>query len=519
MGGNPLRVHLPALRFGNSPTGIHQGLETGCGLAEAIGNKTYNLSRRHSNSSLLQGIGRASCGNSNLSSRKSRAYDKSRKVYSNPSNRDGVSGFSSQLCDLNIVSSKRHDKEGKEGMSGGHGLSPNYYQTANKTVRSSLFHYPGSFSSSPPLPPLTGGKKRSIRSRPLLRLTDISPSSRIRETDLVERQFRGMEWKGSRFWNSRYGNRDRCFAQGLGSILHGGFHWRAMGPGGNPAPYQLSGTASGSFCHTNVCKRQSSYEGLPAYGQHDSSPLYKQDGMNKIPHSRTFGCRSVELVSRSPDSHRGPVHSRSSECTSRQGIQSHVRSSRLETRPQGLFRVKSTVGSFGSRPICFAPHHSTTLLLQLATRPSRRSHGRVFTGLDLSTRVCIPTIRAHRPMPAKTSRPGGVSSSISSSGLEIPTVVPVTARVMYSQSSSSTTVSRPFDTSGGNASVGSAPTSRMAAISRSYSEAGISKGRKNYSLLPGEKVPPLHIPQLGENGIAGAVNGKLIQFSHQLNAY
>ena len=34
------------------------------------------------------------------------------------------------------------------------------------------------------------------------------------------------------------------------------------------------------------------------------------------------------------------------------------------------------------------------------------------------------------------------------------------------------------------------------------------KGRKNYSLLPGEKVPPLHIPQLGENGIAGAVNGK-----------
>ena len=271
-------------------------------------------------------------------------------------------------------------------------------------------------------------------------------------------------------------NRDRCFAQGLGSILHGGFHWRAMGPGGNQAPYQLSGTASGSFCHTNVCKRQSSYEGLPAYGQHDSSPLYKQDGGNKIPHSRTFGCRSVELVFRSPDSHRGPVHSRSSECTSRQEIQSHVRSSRLETRPQGLFRLKSTVGSFGSQPICFAPHRSTTSLLQLATRPSRRSHGRVFTGLDLSTRVCIPTIRANRPMPAKTSRPGGVSSSISSSGLEIPTVVPVTARVMYSQSSSSTTISRPFDTSGGTASVGSAPTSRMAAISRSYSEAGISQG-------------------------------------------
>ena len=361
-------------------------------------------------------------------------------------------------------------------MSGGHGLSHNYYQTTNKTVRSSLFHYPGSFSSSPPLPPLTGGKKRSIRSRALLRLTDISPSSGIRGTDLVERQFGGMEREGSRFWNSRYGNRDRCFAQGLGSILHGGFHWRAMDRGGNPAPYQLSGAASGSFCHTNVCKRQSPNEGLPAYGQHDSSPLHKQDGGNKIPHSSTSGCRSVELVSRTPDSHRGSVHSRSSECTSRQGIQSHVRSSRLETRPQSLCRVKSAVGSIGSRPICFAPHRSATSLLQLATRPPRRSHGCVFTGLDLSKRVCIPTIRADRPMPAKTSGSGGVSSSTSSSSLEITTVVPVTARVMHSQSSSSTTVSRPFDTSGGNASVGSASTSRMAAISRSYSEAGISQG-------------------------------------------
>ena len=201
------------------------------------------------------------------------------------------------------------------------------------------------------------------------------------------------------------------------------------------------------------------------------------------------------------------------------GIQSHVRSSRMKTRPQSLCRVKSAVGSIGSRPICFAPHRSATSLLQLATRPPRRSHGCVFTGLDLNKRVCIPTIRADRPIPAKTSRSGGVSSSTSSSSLEIPTVVPVTARVRHSQSSSSTTVSRPFDTSGGNASVGSASTSRMAAITRSYSEAGISQGRKNYSLPPGGKAPALHIPRLGENGIAGAMNGKLIQFSHQLSAY
>ena len=51
--GNSLRIHLPTLPFGSNPTGIHQGLETGGGLVEAIGNKAYNLSRRHSNSSPL----------------------------------------------------------------------------------------------------------------------------------------------------------------------------------------------------------------------------------------------------------------------------------------------------------------------------------------------------------------------------------------------------------------------------------------------------------------------------------
>ena len=159
------------------------------------------------------------------------------------------------ICDLNIVCSKRQDKEGEEGMSGGHGLSPNYYIRQLTKLLGLLSSTIQQFSSPPPLPPLTGGKKRSIRSRSPLRLTDITPSSRIRGTDLAERQFGGMEWKGSRFWNSRYGNRDRCFAQGLGSILHGGFRWRAMDRGGNPAPYQLSGTVSGSFCHTNVCMR------------------------------------------------------------------------------------------------------------------------------------------------------------------------------------------------------------------------------------------------------------------------
>ena len=42
---------------------------------------------------------------------------------------------------------------------------------------------------------------------------------------------------------------------------------------------------------------------------------------------------------------------------------------------------------------------------------------------------------------------------------------------------------------------------------------------KTCSLPPGERVPLPLTPQLGENGIAGAVNGSLVQFFHQLIVY
>ena len=243
-------------------------------------------------------------------------------------------------------------------------------------------------------------------------------------------------------------------------------------------------------------------------------------GGDKIPHSRTFGCRSVELVSRTPDSHRDSVHSRSSECTSRQGIQSHVRSSRLETRPQSLCRVKSAVGSFGSRPICFAPHRSTTSLLQLATRPSRRSPGCVFTELDLSIQgfAFPPFALIGRCLRKLLDQ--GVSRLVLVAPvwkfqpwypllpelcIASPVLLPQYSGLLTRQGEMHPLAQ--LQLAGWQLSADS--TQRLAFL----------KGRKNYSLPPGEKVPPLHIPQLGENGIADAVNGKLIQFSHQLSAY
>ena len=91
-------------------------------------------------------------------------------------------------------------------------------------------------------------------------------------------------------------------------------------------------------------------------------------------------------------------------------------------------------------------------------------------------------------MPAKTSKPGGVLSIVISSSNEIPTVVPVTARVMHSQSSLLPQYPGLFDMPGVNASVDSAATSRMATISQSYSEADISQGAQKLLVATCRKV-------------------------------
>ncbi len=129
-------------------------------------------------------------------------------------------------------------------------------------------------------------------------------------------------------------------------------------------------------------------------------------------------------------------------------------------------------------------------------------------------RVCLPTFCPNRKMPPKTSRSRRFSSGVSSASLEITTLVPTSAASVCSQSNSSSPVFRPPITTGGNSSFDQSATSRLADPTPKLA---FPKGLKHYSWQPGEKEPPLLTPQLGVIGIAGAVNGKLFQFSRQLS--
>ena len=91
--------------------------------------------------------------------------------------------------------------------------------------------------------------------------------SGIRGANMVEGQLRCMEWEEPHIRISRSHNRNRCIAQGLGGLLHGGCYGRSVVPRRISVTHQLSRVPSMSLCNTHLCNIQSSNESSPSNGQ------------------------------------------------------------------------------------------------------------------------------------------------------------------------------------------------------------------------------------------------------------
>ena len=155
----------------------------------------------------------------------------------------------------------------------------------------------------------------------------------------------------------------------------------------------------------------------------------------------------------------------------------------------------------------------------ISTRTAGRSDRCFRPGLGDSERVCVCPLHTNWKMPAETSRSSGFSPSVDSPSLEIPTVVPllldlcIASPVFLPQRPGLLTRQGEIHPLSHLQLAGWLP-SADSTLGQAF-----LKIRKTCSLPPGGWVPPLLTPQLGENGIAGAVNGSLIQFSHQLRVY
>ena len=506
---------MPPLWSVHCPSSIHKNHETSCSSVKAAGHQIDHLFGRLAHHGPVERNAELSCLNDSSPFREFRFYDELSQVSSNPSHNNGIFRLSHRLPGNDPSFAEGQSQKGKERMSKCSKSPSGYGERAGQTIRPLDLYHSSCLSRPPPLPPLAGRQKQSPCSSGFIRLPGSAFSPGIRGADMVEGQFRCMEWEEPHIRISGSHNRNRRIPQGLGGLLHGGCYGRSVVPRRISATDQLSRAPSRSLCNKDLCKIQSSNESSPTDGQRFCGPLHQQNGGNKIISPSSSSHRSMGMVLTTQNSSRGPVSPRCLKYKGRQGVQGHVRSSRLEIRPISIYKVKSVVRAPRGGPVRISSVHPASSLLQLETRPSGRSCGCFLPRLQLGKGVRIPPFCTHRQVPQKDSRSAGFLFSSSSTCVASSALVPLTPRDVCCSSSSPSSVSGLGNSSGGSTPLSNLQLAGWLLSSNPTLRRKFQKGLKTSWLQPGGREPHQPIRQLGESGMAGAVNGKLIQFMPQ----
>ena len=231
-----------------------------------------------------------------------------------------------------------------------------------------------------------------------------------------------LEWQDYPSETHRSDNRIGCLNHGLGSNLSGDRHGRTLVTAGKGVAYQLSRTPSGNYGIENLCEGQEITVCATEAGQHVSSSLYKQPWRYDLETARFPVSRPLDVVPGEENTHPSPTPAGGDELYSRQGVQGHEGSVRLEVDPPDLQGNTETVRTTGSGPVCIPADQPVPTLLQLAARSIRRGNRCLPTGLVEGEGVCQPPLELDYSSPEPSSNTGG-GSSHSDSPLEIPTLV------------------------------------------------------------------------------------------------
>ena len=266
------------------------------------------------------------------------------------------------------------------------------------------------------------------------------------------------------------------------------------------------------LCRQDLCEGQNSNEGLPINGQHNCSPLHKQDGRHQVPCPRQYGSRSLGVVLTSQHPPRSAVLTGSSKYSGRPGIQSIFRPTRLEARPPDLCRTKPGLGPLTNRLVRIPSLHSTPTFFQLETRPSFRGSRCLLPRLGHCEGIRIPSFCSSRSLPEKVARRECATPCPSRTSLAVPTMVPSISRVVCS-----TPILFPRYQGLLTRQREAHPLVNLPLAGWLLSASHTRKQAFHNQLSPclsqpGGMEPPSPMSLLGENGIAGVENGSLIRF-------
>ena len=114
---------------------------------------------------------------------------------------------------------------------------------------------------------------------------------------MVDQQLGQLEWEDHPALQSGNGDRDRCFEDGLGSVLQRRVYGRLLVAGGENSSYQCTGVDCSNNWSASLLQRQKGNFSAVEDRQCYSGGIRQQDGRNKVFLVGSTGKRAVAMVS------------------------------------------------------------------------------------------------------------------------------------------------------------------------------------------------------------------------------
>lgn len=218
---------------------------------------------------------------------------------------------------------------------------------------------------------------------------------------MVERPSFCLEWESNFTEPSSIDNRDRCFHNGMGSMLWKLSDQRPLVSVRKVNTHLLSRTSSTQVCPEIIPKKQVQYPRKTNDGQYNSNKLYQQHGWAHINGPVKPSLQPLAMVSRTVhNSCSTPLAWTIKHCGQFQ-ITGSCRYQRLATRSVHLSGDQQQVGPLHNRSFCKQTDSTTTQDCELEARS--RGRGCLYSGLEPAQGICIPSFCPNRAVSEASS--------------------------------------------------------------------------------------------------------------------
>ena len=332
---------------------------------------------------------------------------------------------------------------------------------------------------------------------------------------MVDKQSKNLERQSNYNAVPRSDDRNRCINEGVGGPLQWGHDSGNVELLRAENAHKLSRIKSGNFCSESIHKNIEIQTCPPSSRQYYNSGSNKQNGGHKVKSSATDNTTVVGLLSTEHDHSYCRTLTRGTECDRRQGVESIPRFEQLGVEQTNFSPDRRVLGSHRGGSICGQIDRTKPQICQLETRS--RSTGSRCSDVKLGSHsgVCLPSILPNRQVLGENKERSSISDSRHSSVAK-PAMVLANTDTVDRPSNFIATNERVVEVaSRGNSSAinnRAISVSGMETLRQRFKTEGFSEESADLLLESHERAPRWLTQAPGQNGVAGAVNGKLIHF-------